>query len=314
MKKKLLLPLFFLFVLNDFFAQQDVQFSHYAFNKLSFNPAYAGIRKAYCYSGLFREQWTGFPGNPRNVLFSGDAYISALSGGIGLTFLNDQLGFDKTNVVKLSYAFHRPLGIGILSLGVEGGIIQKSLGGPWVYNDQNDPSIPVNGVKNTIWDIGLGIYYEVEGGLYFGLSTLHIPQNDFFFKPGSVKFYESVLHHYLTAGWEFFLPNVDVNIKPSILVKTDAASTQIDFNLLALWQRAIWIGASYRLTDAAVVMVGVQREMGRNYFKAGYSYDITASSLKQYSSGSHEIFVSYCIPIKEKTRRTTWSNPRYLWD
>lgn len=308
----LLLPYLLLLIDSKSYAQQDPQFSQYQFNKLVFNPAYAGMRKALCFNGLFREQWNGFPGNPRNYLFSGDIFLRN-AGGAGLTLISDQLGFDKTNIAKLAYSFHLPnIGVGTLSFGAEVGMVQKTLGNAWVYNDQGDPFIPMNGASTTIWDLGLGVYYETESGLFFGLSTLHIPRNTF--TDNNLSFFASQIHYYLTAGCDFNLPEYDIVIKPSLLAKTDAATTQIDFNTIALWRRSIWIGGSYRLTDAFIVMAGIQRGVGENnIMKLGYSYDITTSALKNHSTGSHEIFVSYCHPITEKPRKTIWNNVREMW-
>lgn len=290
-------------------AQQDAQFSQYMFNKLSFNPAYAGMRKAVCFNTLYRNQWLGFPGSPKNVLVSGDVSLNAF-GGVGLVLLSDQLGLDKTSIAKLSYSFHIPLGIGTLGLGAEAGTIQKSFGNNWVYNDENDPNIPLNTVTDRIWDMGIGVYYEVERQLYFGISSSHIPQSNFL--TTKTSFYNSKRHYFLTAGFSFNAFNPNIEIKPSMLAKTDAASTQIDFNTIVMWRRNVWVGASYRLTDAFVLMGGFQQEIGASLLKIGYSYDITTSALKHYSSGAHEVMVSVCTPLRENPRITTWQSVRHM--
>src|SRR5580700_7804764 len=88
------------------FAQQDAQFSQNMFGKLDYNPGYAGMDKAYCASLIARDQWVNFPGNPETFLFNGDAYIPQIGGGVGLSVYDDQLGFQKTLEVKLSYSYH----------------------------------------------------------------------------------------------------------------------------------------------------------------------------------------------------------------
>lgn len=291
------------------FAQQDAQFSHNMFNKLAINPGYAGTSQAFCATAIYRQQWTGFPGAPKTFLFSGDATINAIRGGIGLTIVSDKLGFDNSFIGKLAYSFNMPVGPGTLGLGLEGGMMQKSLYGPWVAPDgvAGDNSIPANGDASTTFDVGFGAYYATNQ-LYFGLSSLHLPQGDL--QLGTATF-TSVRHYYLMAGYEFPVSQ-SIDIKPSILAKSDAAATQLDVNVLGVWNRMIWAGASYRLTDAVVALVGYQGGNAKMTWKIGYSYDVTMSTLKQYSTGSHEILLNYCFKVEPKAKVQSHQNVRFL--
>lgn len=312
MKKTLITLCCFVIAVTSF-AQQDAQFSHNMFNKLAINPGYAGTSQAFCATALYRQQWTGFPGAPKTFLFSGDATINAIRGGIGLTLVSDKLGFDNSFIGKLAYSFNMPVGPGTLGIGIEGGMQQKSLSGPWIAPEgvTGDLAIPATGVSNTIWDLGFGAYYATNQ-LYFGLSSLHLPQTAFPSVAPYTKYsFDMVRHYYLMAGYEFPVsPSID--IKPSILAKSDAASTQLDVNVLGLWNRMIWAGASYRLTDAIVALVGYQGGNSKMTWKIGYSYDVTTSTLKTYSSGSHEILLNYCFKIEPKAKVQSHQNVRFL--
>jgi hypothetical protein len=35
-------------------------------------------------------------------------------------------------------------------------------------------------------------------------------------------------------------------------------------------------------------------------FRVGYAFDFTTSKIKDYSQGTHEIFIGYCFKIKKK--------------
>ncbi len=58
MKRNLVLIFLTLAVLGSN-AQQDPQFTQWMFDKVSFNPAAAGIDEAHCLTMFFREQWAG---------------------------------------------------------------------------------------------------------------------------------------------------------------------------------------------------------------------------------------------------------------
>ena len=59
----------------------------------------------------------------------------------------------------------------------------------------------------------------------------------------------------------------------------------------------LWLGFSYRQSSSASVMFGCTLS---DQFSFSYAYDFTLSQIKQYSSGSHEIQLSYLIPFKKK--------------
>lgn len=311
--KKLLTSFAAIAIAATSFSQQDAQFSHNMFNKLAINPGYAGTSQAMCATMLYRQQWTGFPGAPKTMLFSGDATINAIRGGIGLTVVSDKLGFDNTFIGKLAYSFNLPVGPGTLGLGIEGGMMKKSLFGPWIAPEgvSGDLAIPVTDPNNTTWDLGFGAYYATNQ-LYFGLSSLHLPQTAFPSVGTATAYsFDMVRHYYLMAGYEFPVSQ-SIDIKPSILAKSDAASTQLDVNVLGVWNRMIWAGASYRLTDAIVALVGYQGGNAKMTWKIGYSYDITMSTLKEYSSGTHEILLNYCFKIEPKAKVQSHQNVRFL--
>jgi type IX secretion system PorP/SprF family membrane protein len=318
MKRKIT-SLFLAFLAASCFAQQDPQFSQNVFNKLATNPAYAGTSQAICATLLGRQQWLGFidgnKGIPKTYLLSVDATMQKLHGGLGLTVFNDQLGFDKTFSAKLAYSFHIPLGTGILGIGPEVGLLQKSLGGDWVATDdaELDPAIP--NVSSMTYDIGFGAFYTNEK-LFAGISSTHIPES----KLTGEKSYEFVLkrHYYVNVGYEFPLGQ-SFSLKPSVLVKSDATSTQMDLNIMGVYSNAFWGGLTYRglnpsEADAVVAMVGFQKEpVGKNgTFKIGYAYDITLSKINNFHVSTHELMLGYCFKLTPPVKKQIHHNVRFL--
>lgn len=283
------------------FAQQDAQFSQNMFNKLPINPGFAGTNKAICGTAFYRQQWVSFPGAPQTGLVSIDAYLPIIHGGAGLTVASDQLGFDKTFIAKAAYSFHLVLGPGTLGIGLEAGMMQKTISGTWITPDASTPAssdaaIPDASAGNATFDLGLGLYYTTDNGMYFGISTTHVPQTSIkdVKSASDALNYQLARHYYIMAGYPFQVTQ-DIKIAPSILAKSDAASTQLDINGRVIWKDMVWAGASYRLTDAIVGMVGVEW----NRIRVGYSFDFTTSDIRNHSNNTHEIMLGYCFkPFK----------------
>jgi type IX secretion system PorP/SprF family membrane protein len=314
--KKSLTTLGFALLIGITFAQQDAQFSQYMFNKLDFNPGYAGTSKAICLTAFYRDQWVSFPGAPKTALFSIDAYLPPLLGGLGLTLCTDQLGFEKTFIAELAYSYHVVLGPGTLGIGINAGVEQMSVVGQWISTDPytQDAAIPDKKAQSATFDMGMGLYYTVDNGMFFGISATHIPETSIKASnttaPGAVTnsfSYELARHYYVTAGYPFQVSQ-DIKIIPSMLAKTDGSSTQLDINGRVVWQDKAWIGLSYRLTDAIIFMAGVEW----NRLKIGYSFDYTTSDLKNYNQGTHEIMLNYCFKPVKPTPSSEHRNVRFL--
>jgi type IX secretion system PorP/SprF family membrane protein len=281
------------------FAQQDPQFSQNMFNRLQPNPATAGSNDAICASLLYRSQWVSFDGAPKTMLLSVDAPVDFLHGGLGLTVMSDKLGFEKSLTAKLAYALRFAVGSGNIAVGVDAGILQKSLegglasqGGVYIPNDPTDNLIPLASVSGTKFDLSAGAFYNSEH-FYAGVSATNLTEPKINYGDFASK---AVRHLYGTVGASFDL-TPSVALKPSVFVKSIPAKTIADFNLNVHFNNRFWIGGSYRLEDAIVAMVGVN--IIEN-LRLGYSYDITTSPIKNYSNGSHEITLGYCYKIKKK--------------
>lgn len=303
------------------FAQQDPQFTQFMHSKLIYNPGYAGTSEAICANVLGRQQWVNFPGAPKTGLLSFDMPIGRLPIAIGLNVMSDQIGFDKTLFARLALAWNRHIGAGVLGIGIDGGILQKQFNGNWITPDggQNpDGAIPnyqSNGSNYTTtnlnkltYDLGFGIYYGIANKMYVGISSSHLSAQSL--KASDSVKYSLARHYYLIGGYTFEIGQGGKHgINPNVKVKSDAASTQLDINLTYIYDRKLSIGVTYRMQDAIAPMIGYKFPMG---LRLGYSYDVTLSKIKGYSSGTHEILLGYCFKTKKTPKVSSYQNPRFL--
>jgi type IX secretion system PorP/SprF family membrane protein len=294
------------------YGQQDPQFTQYMFDRLSVNPAVAGNGGNICATALLRQQWTGFDGAPKTGLINLQGPIAKINSGLGLTFYYDKLGQEKSTIARLHYAYHFKVGAqSTFSAGVYLGMSGRALDGNWIATDgvANDNAIPTAGKSANGFDLGAGLYYK-SPKLWLGISSTQLPETEL--KTVSIQ---NKRHYYVQAGYDWAIGGDNkYTLEPSALLKSDASSTQLDLSALFLYDEMLWIGASYRTEDAIAPMIGYQMKMpkGDSMLRIGYSYDVTTSELKNYSSGSHEVMLSYCFKIVKPVVNEIYHHPRFL--
>lgn len=296
-------------------AQQEPQFTQYMFNRMSYNPGYAGSSGSICATAMYRNQWMGLKldapstgGNagstPTDFLFNFDMPVKFLHGGIGLTFVNDNIGYHKNNEIALDYAFRMFWGEGNLSAGIEVSMLNSTLdANSLVANDGNDPLLSNLNTSATLFDGSVGIYYQVPGKYYVGLSVKNLlgAHSD------EIAF-SNARTAYLLGGYDYTPASAPlIRIRPSALIKTENLSTfQADVTCLVDYRNAFWGGIGYRVQDAIYVLAGVHWKK----LNIGVSYDVTTSNLGAYkpgrSFGTLELYLKFAfkvvIPRKPDTR------------
>jgi len=294
-------------------AQQDPQFSLNKLNQLAVNPGYAGSSNVINVSLLNRYQWVGFPGAPVTTVFNVDAPVKLIGNndGLGITIMNDAIGYETNVSIGLMYSWRKQLGEGKLGMGISLGIMNKNLKPGWAEVDGNelvnlsDPGIPKQEVSGILADVGAGLYYQHKD-YYLALSAKHINQPSFSYEQAGM--YSMRRHYYFTGGYNFRLNNEEFELLPSFFYKTDATSYQVDLNMILQYDKRLWGGLGYRLDDAVILLMGAEL---RNGIRFGYAYDISTSALSRYNSGSHEVYLAYSLLLgKKKTHK--YKSVRFL--
>jgi type IX secretion system PorP/SprF family membrane protein len=306
--KKILFIAIFLFYGISAMAQQELLISQYMFNGLFINPAYSGSHPYAEATALYRAQWAGLDGAPTTQTFGIDGPIADETMGIGLTFINDQIGDTRQTEVFANWSYHLWLdsdGKSKLSFGIRAGFSDYSskLTETFVV-DEGDPIFNEDVGNAFVPKFGAGAYYYSKYW-YVGLSVPTIFAADenvrFNINDEGDRYFEP--HTYLTAGYVWNV-NADLAVKPSFLLRyLNDAPIQADINCNLLIRNTFWIGASYRTGDA---IIGLLEYNIGNDLRIGYAYDFTTTAIGDYSSGSHEVMLSYKFgrdPIKTKSPR-----------
>jgi type IX secretion system PorP/SprF family membrane protein len=307
MKKFLLAVMLFSGVSSIVSAQQDPQYTMFYFNKMLYNPAYAGAKDAICGTLLGRFQWNGLQGAPNTWLVTADMPIHLVGKnylGVGLTGYGDYIGFQQDHGLKVALAYRRKdVGPGHLAVGIDIGFSNKNIvGANWItpngLSSTVDPGIPgANALSTFGFDLSGGVYYH-SNKFYAGVSVLHLTASEFI----GLNIRQA-RHMYFTGGYTLALGSGPWKLNPNAIVRTDFSTANFDINLNALYDingtHGIFFGATYRYIDAIGINIGYNGTFGNGTMGMlfGYNYDINTSRLNSFNSGSHEIILRFCYKV-----------------
>lgn len=295
-------------------AQQDPQFTQYMFNTLYFNPAYAGIPGAVNITAIHRTQWFGYQstfdgsGNPNTQVISVNAPIFKFNSGAGLHVVNDNLGALNNLEIQSSFAYHLALRNAKLSMGIRAGVYSQSINfDKYRWIDPDDPLRQSGKESQFRPDISAGLFYRSEK-YYLGGSVSHLLKSKFDFGNDSLR---NALepHFYFMGGYDYQL-NYDIILRPSLLVKTDFKTYSFDISLLASFKEKLWGGLSFRQSDAMIAMIGYSFTKD-DALRLGYAFDYIIKAQEAKNPTSHELLLSYTLPVLSGGERRIIRTPRF---
>ena len=299
--RKIIIFLFFTSISSLIFGQQLPQYSLYMLNEVIVNPASLASQKDNKVTLMLRDQWASFKGAPvtQSIYYN---HLINKTYKTGISIVNDKTGPISIINATLSGSYNLPIkGENKLSIGAAATVIEYSIDNAQIVLENDgviDPALFGGVEKVNGSSLSVGAYYF---------------SNDYFISFASPNIIGSYLnignnqtnnkldnHYYFNSGYNFNLKNNN-KIVPSILLKKiGALPAQLDINLKGVYDDFLWTGISYRANDAIVALFG----FNYNQSSFGYSYDITTSSVRYPSSGTHSLLFSYKFKnrIKDKDR------------
>lgn len=276
-------------------AQYDPSFSHYFDMEPSFNPAAAGKEAKLNVNGVYALDFAGYEHNPRTMYIGADMpfYFLKAYHGVGAQLTSDKIGLFTHQRIALQYALRQKLFGGMLSVGLQAGLLSENFDGTKIDVDEaNDPALPTSEVNGSGFDLSLGLYYS-HGPWYAGLSAQHLnaPTVDL----GETNELKIDASYYFTAGYNIKLRNPFLTIKPSALVRTDLSAWRADVTGRLVYtneKKMMYGGVSYSPTNSVTFLIGGSF----HGIVVGYSYELYTSGVNP-GNGSHELFVGYQTDI-----------------
>ncbi len=303
-------------------AQQDAQFTHYMFNQLYYNPAFAGLSNGNTLTAIHRSQWFGYDGTinsggaPSTQMISYNTSSKLWNGGLGFHVVNDNLGPSSNLEVQVSgsYFLNLPNGAS-LSIGLKAGMFSSSIDfDEIVVVDPRDGVGNLTGKESQLRpDLGVGILYR-NGNFFGGFSTNHLIQPEFDFGQDQIA-NQLLRHYYLTAGYDYAL-TPELTITPTLLLRSVGFdSYNWDLSVIGRFRDQLWGGVSYRQSESASAMIGYKILKDRSLSLA-YAVDIVLTDRQSKEPTSQEIMLIYTFKSKTRVRnlgRNIIRTPRYRY-
>ncbi len=288
-------------------ANQYPLYSQYLMDGLVINPAYAGSRDALSMSLLVRKRMLGFAGESSMQSFTAHAPMKKERIALGVSVNHLTYGITTQNSFFGYYAFQIRGNSGLWSLGIKGGVDMTTSDYSGIVTVQpGDPAFSTATESSILPNVGAGIYYSnkkffaglaVPALLTYKSDTL---SSGYIMSP-DMNYYDLIF----SAG-ALISFSESLRFKPSVLVKYSMNnSLRIDLNGNFIIADFIWIGASWRVGEQA--LVGIIEAQLTQSLKLGYSYDYNMSEISSFVGGTHEIGLRL-----EFGKKVNAANPRYF--
>jgi|GEM_PF-363110 len=292
-------------------AQNEALSSMYNFNRLLVNPAVAGTGDGISFKVVSRKQWEGIQGAPLTGSLTIDAPFGGEKNGVGVVFLSEKFGVMRNTHIGAVVARHfhftpRGHNSSVLSIGLQPSVKTYKADYASVNTIDRDPAF--SGTETRMLpNLGFGVNYTF-GKFDIGMSVPAIFNSNDYTDIGSIPpsyrgFDANQYIHYFTyAGYSFDLTE-NLSLSPSLMIKQLRGNDVFtDINVWTSIYRKYNIGLSYRVNDGVKLLTQLQIV---DNFQFGYAYTVGTTTLGQYNSGSHEIFLSYSLAPNASY------NPRY---
>ncbi|NCO55387.1 MAG: type IX secretion system membrane protein PorP/SprF [Bacteroidetes bacterium] len=280
-----------LLTLSEFAVSQQVpMYSQYMFNDYVYNPAVAGTKDYYQAKSNNRYQWLGITDAPRTYILSVNGPHKTRNMGFGGYVFNDVTGPTSRTGLYGSYAYNVKINEQLrFSSGLSLGLLQYKIDGSRIIlHDQNDQTLSNGMYTDYLPDANLGLFLYSKS-YSVGLAVNQLFNNNINFKEVEQLGINKIKSHFILYGSYLYQINDDFDVEPTLLLKfVSPAPIQADISAKVTYKNMVWLGFSYRTKDALSVMVGYNY---KDQLSFGYSYDLSITDIKKYSTGTHELML-----------------------
>jgi type IX secretion system PorP/SprF family membrane protein len=280
-------------------AQEAGVYTHYHLNPVLLNPGATGFDADHTFLASYRNRWAAFDGSPKTFTFMYHGQVADRM-GIGGQLFAERIGEYRSFQAQASYAYQFDVDMFHVGIGLSTGFQQLRLSSvsddPLI--DQTDEVLneALDGV--TLFDASFGIYGEHADGLLFGVSFPNLVRSRLADITGDIEDPNEEFNYAVLLGYRIEIPNHDFTVEPSIAVKNiRRVPFHVDLNLVMTFlDEQLTGGITYSVGEESGFGVLIGTRVDRLQF--AYSYDVSFGDLQKHNNGSHELTISYRLPVQ----------------
>jgi type IX secretion system PorP/SprF family membrane protein len=306
MKRIILISLILVAIqLKEIQAQQDAFYSHYIFNELVSNPAYAGSKEMLSVGMLYRAQWVDFEGSPKTFTVGVHSPLKNKNMALGGSIIQDKITVFSNTTLSFMYAYHIPFNKKIkLSVGLQGSLLfeRVNLNELDAFNSNNPDQAFLDINKKSFHpNVGTGAYLYGKN-FSFGVGIPHLIMGKWI--NSNERNINQVNHYFVTGSYTADINHI-FKLMPTVAMRfTENAPIQFEGNLNAILYDRLMLGAGFRSDKSAIFMVNYfhlfNNGVRTNEFRFGYAYDLAWQPLRSNSMGSHELILTFGLSRKNE--------------
>ncbi|MBL7829210.1 MAG: type IX secretion system membrane protein PorP/SprF [Saprospiraceae bacterium] len=296
--------------------QQEQMYTQFMFNKLVYNPAYAGSFESPTLTAVFRKQWMGVEGAPDAQVLSYNQ--PALGGRVGLggSIVRQSIGIGTSLTFEFAYSYRIKFKRGVFSAGLLPSVrnIRQNWADDRIYAIDNfDQAIPIDPKNKVVANVGAGVYYYAYNDKWYaGLSVPRLVPNNIDF--ADIGDFSREVQHVNAMGGYTFKPNDELEITPQALFRyAIGAPFDVETNVSLLLKKKYYGGLTYRvggdtkgLGESVDILLGLQAT--ENLFFC-FSYDIGITKLRKVSNGTFELMARWWFAPPDNVTEYDGSRP-----
>lgn len=302
---------------NILMAQDHPHYTMFMYNKLIYNPGYAGNKNMMSVNAAYRQQWTGIDGAPRNYSVAVDAPVGSYMKefrpvALGLSLSNESAGVTDNTSIMAYYSYRIRLAKSVMSFGVQAGAALYSANFTQLSAAQAGDAALMGNINNAFLpNIGAGVFWSGER-FYAGVSVPNLIEN-YYDKDSRAltnnRHARQMRSYYASGGYT--IPITDqFSLQPQVMVRyagNDKFQQPVnaDFNMSFIFFNRLLLGATYR-TDKTID--GIVHLQVTKRLNLGYAYGYATSQLQRFNNGTHEVVLGFDF-VRDLNK---YANPRFI--